>query len=257
MTARIGCVVVVAMAMAIGLAGAAGAIEKTGSNKLTVISTQARVEVSAEGKVIAVQPDSKLPASVARAVQSTVAGWRFAAPMKDGKPVGGVTYVQLGACAAEVDGSLRMAFDYQGNGPRRDGPLWPQFPVEQIRPGQSAKMKMIYRVGADGVAEVESVERIEGKALSSQAFRSVMNDWIGASTFAPELVAGEPVATRMSLPVEFRVVKRDYTRSRLSPNDIEQALAAERTTCQAALGNARNQDKAAALDSPFKLLSSG
>lgn len=245
-------------AMAMGIAGVAGAAG-TGGGALTLISTQARVEISAEGKVIAVQPDPKLPVAVAQAIQSTVAGWRFAAPLKDGQPVGGVTYVQLGACAADVDGGLRMAFDYQGNGPRRDGPAFPRPPlsVGQVHPGQSAKMQLTYRVGADGVAEVESVDRLAGNAIISQAFRSALRDWIGASTFAPELVAGEPVATRMSLPIEFKVINLGYAKSRLSPKAVEQAFAAERSTCQVALGNTKKQDKAVALDSPFKLLSSG
>ena len=246
-------------ATAVGVAGAGLAAEKAGETPLTVISTQARVEISAQGKVVAVQPDAKLPAAVGQAIRSTVAGWQFAAPLKDGQPVGGVTYVRLGACAAEVDGGLKMSFDYQGNGPRREGPLYPQpqFSGGQLRPGQSAKMQLTYRVGADGVAEVESVDRIEGKANISQAFRSSLEDWIGASTFEPELVAGQPVATRMSLPFEFKMVKRDKARSRLSPKAFEQSLAAERSTCQAALGNARKQDNAVALDSPFKRLSSG
>ena len=67
----------------------------------------------------------------------------------------------------------------------------PQFSVGQLRPSQSAKMQLTYRVGADGVAEVE------------------------------------------------------------------QAFAAERPTCQAALGHVKKQDKTVALDSPFKRLSSG
>lgn len=237
--------------------GPAGAGEAPGTPTLVVITTQARVEVGADGKVIAVQPDAKLTPAVAQAIQSTVGAWRFAPPVRDGKPVGGVTYVQIGACAVTVDGGLRMAFDYQGNGPRRQGPSSPRPPssIAQIRPGESVKMQLTYRVGADGVAKVESVDRISGKANISTAFRSSVEDWIRASRFEPELVGGEPVATRMSLPIEFRVLKRD--RPRGGPKAVEQAFAAERPTCQTALGNARKQDKALALDSPFTLLPSG
>lgn len=257
MKVRMICVVVAAMAVGVGGAVAAG--ETAGAAPLTVISTQARVEISAEGKVIAVQPDPKLPAAVGEAIRKTIAGWRFAAPLKDGHPVGGVTYVRLGACAAELHDGLKMAFNYQGNGPRRDGPPTPQppFSIGKMRPGQSAKMQLTYRVGADGVAAVESMDRIEGKANISRALRSSLQDWIAASTFSPELVAGEPVATRMSMPIEFTLLKLDRAQTRRGPKAVEQALAADRPTCQAVLGNARKQDKVVALDSPFTLLPSG
>ena len=244
---------------ALAMLGPAGAGETAGESTLVLITTQARVEVNAEGKVTAVQPDAKLTPAVAQAIQATVGAWRFVPPVHDGQSVGGVTYVQIGACAVDVDGGLRMAFDYQGNGPRRQGPPTPRPPssMRQIRPGETARMKLTYRVGADGVGEVESVDRISGKADISKAFGSSLRDWIGASTFEPELVAGKPVATRMSLPFEFTVLKLDRARARMGPKAVEQALAAERPTCQTALGNAGKQDRAVALDSPFTLLPSG
>lgn len=242
---------------AIALIGPAGAGETPDKPKLVVITTQARVEVGADGKVIAVQPDAALPPAVAQAIQGTIGAWRFVPPVHKGQSAGGVTYVQIGACALDVNGGLRMAFDYQGNGPRRLGPSTPRPPssMAQIRPGETARMQLTYRVGADGVAQVESVDRISGKAGISKAFRSSVEDWIRASRFEPELVAGKPVATRMSLPIEFRVLKPE--RARGGAKAIEQALAAERPSCQTALGNAKKQDTAVALDSPFTLLPSG
>ena len=82
---------------------------------------QVRVEISAPDKAIAVQPDPALPAEVGQAIRVTVAAWQFAAPLRDGKPFGGVTFVQLRDCAAPSSGGLRFAFDYRSNGPRRDG----------------------------------------------------------------------------------------------------------------------------------------
>lgn len=248
----------VAIAAIFAMIGPAGAGETPGKPALAVITTQARVEVGADGRVIAVQPDTTLPAAVAQAIQRTIGAWRFAAPVRDGQPAGGVTYVQIGACAVNVDGDMRMAFDYQGNGPRRHGPSTPRPSssiAQQIRPGEAVKLQLTYRVGADGVATVESVDRISGKANISNAFRPAVEEWIRASKFEPELVGGEPVATRMSLPIEFTVLKRNQTRG--GPKAIEQAFAAERPSCQAALGSAAKQDKAVALDSPFTLLPSG
>lgn len=143
-------------------AGAASAGEAGPTAKLAVFATQARVEVDASGTVVSVTPDPKLLPLVGDAIVSTVAAWTFVPPRRDGRAVGGVTHVQLGACAAPAGDGFRLAIDYRSHGPGRVGPPSPEYPRELIRQRASAKVQLDYRVEADGTAVIEQVEVEKG-----------------------------------------------------------------------------------------------
>jgi len=210
------------------LAGPAIAQDAAKQPQLIVFDTQARVEIDASGKVLSVAPDPKLLPLVANAIQSTAAALVFVPPSKDGQPVGGVTYVHLSACAAAVDDGFRLAVDYRSHGPSRAGPQVPEFE--------------------------------QGGARTQGAVRESMRQWIAANRFEPELVAGIPVATRVSLPIEFIVMKKPMTSGTAAMREVQalmQAGALQNTTCQAALAEASKKDTTLVLDSPFKLLPAG
>ena len=242
------------------LAGPAIAQDAAKQPQLIVFDTQARVEIDASGKVLSVAPDPKLLPLVANAIQSTAAALVFVPPSKDGQPVGGVTYVHLSACAAAVDDGFRLAVDYRSHGPSRAGPQVPEFPRELIRQGASTSLQLDYRVEADGTAVIEKVDVEKGGARTQGAVRESMRQWIAANRFEPELVAGIPVATRVSLPIEFIVMKKPMTSGTAAMREVQalmQAGALQNTTCQAALAEASKKDTTLVLDSPFKLLPAG
>ena len=228
-------------------------------DEVVPFATQARVEIDAAGKVVQVVPDASLPAAFGDAVRNTVATWTFVPPTQDGIAVGGVTYVRLGACAADVDGAVRLALRFQGTGPGRDLRP-PQYPMDELRAGRSASVEAAFQVGTDGRAAVEDI-RVDGarSERSATAFRAAIAKWIEDARFEPELVAGKPVPTRLRYPVTFAVMGSRVPKAVAgqAARMKEQHLNSQSETCQAALGKAESQERAVALDSPFRLLSSG
>src|SRR6185436_3179806 len=87
------------------------------AGKLVLINVQSRIDIGANGEVTAIHTTPELPAEVAAVVEGNLRKLRYAAPMKDGKPVAGVTYAHQAACAAPVDGRYSFAVKYFGNGP--------------------------------------------------------------------------------------------------------------------------------------------
>src|SRR4249919_2881963 len=83
---------------------ALAAPEAAPAGKLVLITVQSRVDIDANGQVTAIHSTPELPADIAAIVEGNLRKLRYLAPMKDGKPVPGVTYAQQGACAAPVDG---------------------------------------------------------------------------------------------------------------------------------------------------------
>lgn len=250
------------MALGLSLAGSALAAGEAPAGKLLMFSTQARIEVDSQGKVVAVTPDPALPAAVGAAIQSTVGSWRFTPPAKEGRAVNGVTFVQLGACAVPEAGNYRFAVAYRGNGPARSGPPAPRFPLREMRAGHSSKLQLNYSVLANGTARIDEITVLEGsKRADQRAFRGAVENWVNAIKFEPELVDGVPVVTKMSYPIVFMAGGTQsfssFQAARKKFEKEDQARAAAQPSCQTALGASDNSDRQVALDSPFQLLPPG
>lgn len=234
---------IVGVLVATLVAGTAVAGEPS-ADGLVVFSSDARVEVDAAGNVIDVREDPALPAEIGQALDAKVRGWKFDPPVRDGVTVGGVTYVRLGACAAPIEGgAYRLAFQYDGNGPLKLNLVAPRYPLEAVKAGVEGDFEVTYRVEPDGTAKVEA---IKGPRRELKYFKAALETWIETLAHEPELVGGQAVATRLSVPVEFNLVDRGER----APQQDHQ----ERSSCQAALGKAADQDRTVALDSPFKRL---
>ena len=234
---------IVGVLVAMLVAGTAVAGESS-ADGLVVFSSDARVEVDAAGNVIDVREDPALPAEIGQALGAKVRGWKFDPPVRDGVTVGGVTYVRLGACAAPAEGgAYRLAFQYNGNGPLKRDFVPLRYPKEALTTGVEGNFEVTYRVEPDGTAIVEA---IKGPRRELKYFKATLETWIETAAYEPELVGGQAVATRLSVPVEFNLVDRG---ERAPQQDHR-----ERSSCQAALGKAADQDRTVALDSPFKRL---
>ena len=112
-----------------------------------MFATQAQVEVDSGGNAVAITPDPKLSPAIGKRIQNDVGQWHFSAPTKDGHPVGGVTFVQLDACAAPKDDKYEFVVKYRGNGPGHVGALMPPgYPTDALRYSATAKLKVTFRI---------------------------------------------------------------------------------------------------------------
>jgi hypothetical protein len=248
------------VALALLMSGAANG--ETRKDQLIFFATQARVEIDAQGHVGTVTPDPTLSPAIAQAIRDIVGGWQFAPPARDGKVASGVTYLQLSACAAPVDGKYRFAVELFGSGPARTGPAGPRLPSRVMRAGRPVSLKLNYRVLPDGTVQIDDIVFVEGVNRADQsALRESLKSWFRASKFEPEQLDGRPVATRMSLPIDIEFVQRTIVDSELSARLAAQAegekqlqaRALEAPSCKTAMEANRNKDRQVALDSPFKL----
>jgi len=234
---------------------------ETRKEQLILFGTQVRVEVDAQGHVGTVTPDPALSPPVAKAVQELVSGWRFDPPARDGHVAGGVTFLQLAACAVPVGGSYQFAVALYSSGPARSGPPAPLIPVRMLRAGRSLSFKLNYRVLPDGTAQIDDIVFVNGgNPGDHRIIRESVQSWFRASKFEPEQLDGKPVATRMSLPIAFESGQRIYSSrsaAQAASAKQHQERALEHPSCKAAMAANRSEDRQIALDSPFQLAPGG
>jgi hypothetical protein len=245
--------------------GADGA-EPADAAKPLLFGAQSRIEVDAEGKVVAIEAAPGLPAAVNTALEQNLRKLRFEPATKDGRAVGGVTYARQEACAIPEGGQYRMAVKFLGNGPgyaegggRLAAPRWPTSgpttgPVE---------VKLVYRVGPDGEITVESTDLVSGRNRVAQDFVSASRQWLDGRRGKPEFLDGQPVSTRMSTTVKFmpsvtftgsnaRRQAEAYGKAERARQ--EQARIAASDACSLAARPPDGTPVQVALDSPFKPL---
>lgn len=236
------------------LATPAWAATSPAPGALVLLSAESRVEVGADGKVVAVAADAGLPAAVNEALASNIRRMRFAPPMKEGRAVPGVTYVWQDACAAPDKGAYRFAVKYRGNGPSLVQKLYPRYPAEAQRAGQVAAWKVSYDVLPDGSAQLHQADRKKGSSRRfDPQFRSAIGAWISAMRFRPEILDSQAVATRVATDVEFRLGRPGRAETSNAP-DARMARAVRNDSCTAAIAAGDKEDRDVALNSPFQPL---
>jgi hypothetical protein len=238
------------------LASGAVAAGKSKAPQLMLFSSNVRLEVDNTGQVIAARADATLPDAVRTAIEGGVRQWSFSPPMRDGRPVAGVTYARLDACAAPVDGQYRFAIKYRGNGPAHDGQKFPLFPAQAMMRGDSARVKVDFRVMTDGTVTIDDMQFETGAKVYHRQYRQSIETWLKSGTYRPEELDGQPVVTRITLPVEF-VGGQPYKVSSKSEaiaqgEQDRKQRAASNESCEIAMGLRDKADRQVALDSPFK-----
>jgi hypothetical protein len=247
---------ILAAAVFVSLAAPEIVAADNGKDRLVVFPTQAEVEVDSSGTVVAVTADRSLSPAIRQVIEADIRQWHFSAPTKADHPVGGVTFVQMDACAAPRDGKYLFVVKYRGNGPGFAGKLQvPRFPPEALRYGNSAKLQLTFRVLPSGRAQIEDIVLIEGDKHSEKSFKAAMKSWLEASRFSPEQIDGEPVATRVSFPIEIDGMRIGSPAAAKAESDKRmQELAAQQPECQEVMSASDANDRQVALDSPFHLL---
>ncbi|MCH6484859.1 hypothetical protein MMG85_15010 [Pseudoxanthomonas sp. LH2527] len=210
----------------------------------------ARVVLDAQGVPQQVEANEKLPPAVRAAVEQRVIQWRFEPAKMGGVAKPGVTHVFLDACAMPAaDGNMTLAMDYRSNGPGLAGGATlvapPMYPVSAARYGQEGSFNVFMRIGPDGRASIERIEPVAGKV---KPFEKTLRDWVGAMRYVPEVVDAVPIATQMSMLVDFKLgggTLRQAARERLEKDR-------QSPQCQAAAGEGADPRRPVVLDSPFK-----
>lgn len=205
--------------------------------------TEVRIDVGADGRVVDVGMDEKLPAVLHAPVRTHVAGWVFEAPKRNGVAVGGTTYAYLSGCAVDSSSGVSIAFSPAKNGPghgTRGMVGTSRFPLDRIpEPGRYV-VTADYVVQPTGRVSVEAVRTESPRNGSARSLEQAVSKWLRERRFLPEQVDGQPVATRMSLPIT-------YT---FGAAPSAQAKADDAACTAAAAG--RSDNEAVALDSPFR-----
>lgn len=229
------------LTLAIVAAASVGAAE-VAKPKVVAFNASVRVEVDAAGKPVKVEAPADLPEAIRGFIEKRVASWQYQPAKANGMPASAVTFVRVGACAIPVAEGYRLGLDFKGNGPALEtsGPWFlppPPYPSAALRGGGEGAFKVSYVIQKDGSTRVASVEAIEGTAgRFVKDFRVGLTSWIEGMRYRPEVVAGMPVETEMSLPVSFSLSQggggnwRKQYQQRLE----EQALASKE--CVAAQG---------------------
>ena len=210
----------------------------------------ARVVLDAQGVPQQVQANERLPPAVRSAVEQHVMQWRFEPARIGGVAKAGVTHVSLDACAVPApDGTMRMAMEYQSNGPGLAGGAMrvapPRYPAEAAQVGRQGSFKVVMRIGADGRASVERIDRVSGIV---KPFETALREWVAAMQYVPEEVDAVPISTQMSMLVDFRMGQR--TDEQLAREKREKD--AQSTGCRTAAGAVNDPRRPVVLDSPFK-----
>ena len=254
---RIHPVAIAAMALLITPAGAA----TSPTSKATLVTTQVRIDVDADGRVTTVEPTTALPQLVTDALRARAADWTFEAPKLDGRPVAGTTYARMNICAAQSPdaGGLAFAIGDVQNGPGVDARMlrptfFPPVTGAMLDLGKF-EMDAVYEVGVDGRASVVSVEMTPSRPAIRRQLESAFRKWLMPMHFEPERLDGKAVVTRMRLPVTFTFEKAV---SAPSKRELQRRIVDENPTCQALLRGQEDADKPqVALDSPFRLQPAG
>lgn len=220
-----------------------------------VFRASAKVSVSAAGEVTGVERDASLSPALQKLVRDEVSAYRFEAPMQAGKPVEGTTYVNLGGCAVPDGVDYRVSLDYKGAGPRIAGGTFtpPKYPERAWSRGLEADAIVTYSVKPDGTATLESI-RFKRDRYEMRVFDKTLRDWVATFRYEPEMLAGQPVATKLEVPVDFRLAEDDV---RSEARLIKQRRLASPECTAAASQESQDRLEPVALDSPFKRLPAG
>lgn len=217
-----------------------------------IFQASARIDVDANGVVTRVEPSDALSPALQELVKTQVAGYRFEAPMHAGVKSAGTTYVALGGCAVPDGNDYKISLAYKGAGPRleRGAFVPPKYPQQAWQSQAEADAVVTYVVKSDGSASLDGI-RYERTPRAQRHFDKALAAWVAGFRYEPEIVAGNPVRTKLEVQVSFSlddVSPRTYERQ-----VKEQRLASPECTAAAS----RDPLEPVALDSPFKKLPQG
>ncbi len=212
-------------------------------------------DVDANGHITATQVDADVPASIADVLASAVKQWKFVPARHDGHPVPAHTFIRAKLQAVpDSDGHDELRIEFLGNGPKLDktNPT-PRYPLDAARANEPAFVFLDAMVQPDG-------------SLADMTVRSQFAHWPVRPSFehavlaaakhwhaTPERVDGQPVATRMRIPVNFTLSTQRLTREQAA--SLRTAAGRENAIAHAKANPPDTpfaSDQPVALDSPLQ-----
>jgi TonB family protein len=163
-------------------------------------------DVDAQGHITATQVDPDVPASIAAPLSAAVKQWQFTPATLNGRPVPAHTFIKARLqLLADPSGQNYLHISFTDNGPwlNPQGGGQPEYPMEAIRARRSAVVIVEATVQPDGsLTDMNLSNKVEGQPLPNYFKTAVLaaaKQWRAI----PEQVDGQPVATRMRIPVTF------------------------------------------------------
>jgi TonB family protein len=168
----------------------------------------ADITIDASGRMtsLAWRDKTALHALAAERIENRVRAWEFEPAKVDGRPVDTRTGLSIHLVAMDhPSGGATLRFRGANTGPWSEALLAPKYPENAARGNAHALVTAVLDVGTDGKPtivslEVESSSRNHGKAFE-KASEAAIESW----RFHPEVVAGQAVRTRVTVPITFCV----------------------------------------------------
>lgn len=207
------------------------------------------LDMDTQGHVVAAAPVGDMPAALVGPMQSAVQHWRFKPVQDHGVAATARTYVRVRMdVVQQAPGSYGLRVVYIKNGPSLNPTRVPAMSPEMYRDGVHGHLVMEGVVRPDGtVADLQMTEA-KFPGVRAAPFRQFATEALQHMKAMPEMVAGQPVATRIRVPFFFN---EPHVASEAGDQGKSEAHAAQAMPSPAPTG------EAVALDSPVAPLEVG
>jgi TonB family protein len=211
------------------------------------------VDVDAKGHITATQVAPDVPASIAAVLSYAVKQWQFVPAALGGRPVPAHTFITAKLQALpNAGGQYSLRISFMGNGPRLDNRTPPQYPREEIRMREGAFLILNATVQPNGHLTDMKVSNRFADWPVQPSFKLAVLTAARQWRAIPEQVDGQPVATKLRIPIVFSIGGQTYTtqqRRILREAARMDAATANTETTQPAIPLQSEQE--IALDSPL------
>jgi hypothetical protein len=162
---------------------------------------QVALDIDTDGKVSAIQLSQDVPLMLAAPAREAIARWRFKPPVRDGHAVTARTYVRLVLqLVRQGDGNYGLRAVYRANGPRLVLTQLPEYPRNELRQRGQGTIVMEALVHPDGTLGDIHMASHRINHPDPGAFVRSAEAVMRHAHARPELVAGQPVETRIQVP---------------------------------------------------------
>lgn len=208
---------------------------------------QVALDIDTDGKVSGIQLPQDVPPMLAAPAREAIARWRFKPPVRDGHAVTARTYVRLILqLVRQMDGNYGLRAVYRANGPRLILTQLPQYPRNELRQRGQGTIVMEAIVRPDGTLSDIHMASHRINHPGPGAFVTSAEAVMQHAHAQPELVAGQPVATRIQVPFVYAL--QSVSRSEAL------SIGAAKDGAPATAESPGPVGEAVALDSPVQLI---
>jgi hypothetical protein len=183
--------------------------ETTTVERHMVIDAEVTVVSSGEvGEILLRSPE--LPDPLDQMVQKSISELRFAPIEVDGEPADVTAQMTFSACFTSGPDQVALALDLLAHGPKATTRTFPPVPRELFDPDRLRRFEFVltYVVEADGSARFEGMTHPGIPARLVRKLKRDYEKWIEGTTYRPERVNGQPVATRVEYPLKITIGPR-------------------------------------------------